>query len=224
MTRHHRAALLLAILGIVAGTIRSDAQQPPAQRAIGSANTNVTAVLVDVVVRDKHGAPVRDLQPSDMEILEDGTPQTIGSFTPIFEELPAGSATAAPAAAPAAPVVAAAPKPTMGVPITALVFDRLTPDARHVAIEAAKTYLGDKKETANFIGVFGIDLSLKSYSPFTRNADELRKAISSIENRASTSFGVDKDRLDAVQRMADAARAWDRPRLPRSSRRWKPGC
>jgi hypothetical protein len=88
---------------------------------------------------------------------------------------------------------------------TALVFDRLTPDARHVAIEAAKSYLGDKKETANYIGVFGIDLSLKSYAPFTRNADELRKAISSIENRASTSFGVDKDRLDAVQRMADAA-------------------
>ena len=46
----------------------------------------------------------------------------------------------------------------MGVPITALVFDRLSPEARQVAMKAAKTYLGDKKETPNYMGVFGIDL------------------------------------------------------------------
>ena len=76
MTRHHRAALLLGVLGIVAGTIRSDAQQPPAQRATGGVKTTVTAVLVDVVVRDKHGMLVRDLQQSDFEVLEDGVAQT----------------------------------------------------------------------------------------------------------------------------------------------------
>ena len=47
----------------------------------------------------------------------------------------------------------------------ALVFDRLSPEARQVAMKAAKTYLGDKKETPNYMGVFGIDLSLKSYTP-----------------------------------------------------------
>ena len=118
------------------------------------------------------------------------------------------SVAAAPAtatvAAPAAPAAPPSEKPA-SVPITALVFDRLTPDARQVAIKAAKSYLGDKKETANYMGVFGIDLSLKSYTPFTRNVEELRKGIESIENRASTSFGVDKNRLDAVQRQADAA-------------------
>ena len=91
-------------------------------------------------------------------------------------------------------------------------FDRLTPDARQVAIKAAKSYLGDKKETANYMGVFGIDLSLKWYTPFTRNVEELRKGIESIENRASTSFGVDKDRLDAVQRQADVGAAVHRTR------------
>jgi len=205
MDRHHRAALLLGVLGIVAGTIRSDAQQPPAQRAEGSVKTTVTAVLVDVVVRDKHGMLVRDLQQSDFEVLEDGVAQTVGSFTPIFEDLPAPAAAPALAAAPAAPVVPAAPKPGMGVPITALVFDRLTPEARQVAIKAAKGYLGEKKETANYMGVFGIDLSLKAYVPFTRNAEELRKGVDSIENRASASFGIDRDRLETVQRAADAA-------------------
>ena len=205
MDRHHRAALLLGVLGIVAATIRSDAQQPPAQRAVGTVKESVTAVLVDVVVRDRHGMLVRDLQSSDFEVLEDGVAQTIGSFTPIFEEAPAAAAPVpTPVAAPAAPV-AAAPKPTMGVPITALVFDRLTPEGRQVAIKAAKGYLGDKKETLNYMGVFGIDISLKAYVPFTRNAEELRKGIDSVEKRASASFGVDKDRLDSVQRAAEAA-------------------
>src|SRR4029453_7289370 len=86
-----------------------------------------------------------------------------------------------------------------------LVFDRLTAEARQVAIKAAKGYLGDKKETANYMGVFGIDLSLKPYVPFTRNAGELRKGIDSIGNRASAYFGIDKDRQDSVQRAADAA-------------------
>jgi len=93
----------------------------------------------------------------------------------------------------------------MGVPITALVFDRLSPEARQVAMKAAKTYLGDKKETPNYMGVFGIDLSLKSYTPFTRNVEELRKGIDGIDSRASASFGIDKDRLKAVQQQADSA-------------------
>jgi VWFA-related protein len=206
MDRHHRAALVLALLGIVAATIRSDAQQPPAQRATGSLTTNVTAVLVDVVVRDKHGMLVRDLQPSDFEVFEDGVSQTIGSVTPIFEA--AAAVAAVPVAtstmAPAAPAAAPASKPA-AVPVTALVFDRLTPEARQIAIKAAKSYLGDKQETANYMGVFGIDLSLKSYTPFTRNVEELRKGIDSIENRASASFGMDKDRLADVTRSAAAA-------------------
>jgi len=199
-----------------ATSLVTQAQQPPppqpAAHATGTVQAGVTAVLVDVVVRDKHGMPVRDLQQADFEVLEDGVVQTIGSFTPNFEEAPA-AATAAAASAPAAPAPTAAPaseaapKPTMGVPITALVFDRLSPEARQVAMKAAKTYLGDRKETPNYMGVFGIDLSLKSYTRFTRNVEELRKGIDGIDSRASASFGIDKDRLKAVQQQADSAQS-----------------
>ena len=37
-----------------------------------SLNEGVTAVLVDVVVRDRRGQPVRDLTAADFEVLEDG--------------------------------------------------------------------------------------------------------------------------------------------------------
>src|SRR5688572_31303989 len=56
------------------------AQQPTPQRAPGTLTGGVTAVLVDVVVRDRKHQPVRDLTQADFEVLEDGVPQTIGSF------------------------------------------------------------------------------------------------------------------------------------------------
>src|SRR5262249_47972350 len=117
MPRHHRVVLWFGVLGLMAATTLSGAQQPPAQRVDGTLKVGVQAVLIDVVVRDKHGAPVRDLQQSDFEVLEDGVPQTIGSFTPIFEDVPAPTV-AAPAAAPVAAAAPAIPKAEVPVPIT----------------------------------------------------------------------------------------------------------
>ena len=54
-----RAPSLAAILALAIATAMP--QQPPPQRAAGTSDGGVTAVLVDVVVRDKRGQPVRDL-------------------------------------------------------------------------------------------------------------------------------------------------------------------
>src|SRR5689334_11241123 len=112
MRRLH--ALVLAVTlagGVAAASLVTQAQQQPAAHATGTVHAGVNAVLVDVVVRDKHGNPVRDLQQSDFEVLEDGVAQTVGSFTPIFEEMPA-AATASATAAPAGSAPAAAPSAT----------------------------------------------------------------------------------------------------------------
>ena len=53
----------LALLGLGA---TPEAQEP--QRAAGTLKEGVTAVLVDVVVRDKRGQPVRDLTEADFEL------------------------------------------------------------------------------------------------------------------------------------------------------------
>src|SRR5690606_22142612 len=60
--------------------------QAPAQtgaRAAGTTTSDAvtTAVLVDVVVRDRRGRPVTDLTAGDFELREDGTVQEVGSFT-----------------------------------------------------------------------------------------------------------------------------------------------
>ena len=215
-------------------------QTPPAQRAAGSEKAGVTAVLVDVVVRDKKGMPVRDLQQSEFEILEDGAPQTVGSFTPIFE------AEASPATAPvatAAPVAAgstgadgtgAIPAAAKVTPITALVFDRLSPEGRQLAVKAARAYVSEKDPLPSMMGVFGIDLAFTPYAPFTKDRETLQKALDTIETRASTTFGMDRERKARIennaattQQQADAAASGGGANQgcgrgpPRSWHRWK---
>jgi VWFA-related protein len=183
-----------------------DAQQPPAQRADRALSESVTAVLVDVVVRDKRGQPVRDLTAADFELLEDGVPQAIGSFT-AFAPTSAPSTPAIAAAPPASGVAAPSPPVNAGPAVTALVFDRLTPEARVLAVQAAQAYLGTKEETSNYIGIFGIDMALTPYASFTRNAVRLRKALTDVAGRASASFNSPEQRQQKATADQQAAAA-----------------
>ena len=136
------ASMALVISSLLIGAGHA---QPPAQRAPGPVEAGVTAVLVDVVVRDKRGEPVRDLKPSDFQVIEDGAPQTIGSFTPVFDgEMVATASTAQPAAGAgsAGGTVGSPPPLNPGPAVTALVFDRLSPEARRLAVEAARSSPG----------------------------------------------------------------------------------
>jgi VWFA-related protein len=176
---------------------------------VGTLKEGVTAVLVDVVVRDRRGQPVKDLTQADFEILEDGVPQTIGSFTPILEGLlgsstqipPAAPAAAAPAPAPAAPVAA-------GPAVTAIVFHGLSLESRKRAVQAAQSYLGQKEEMSNYIGIYGIDLSAVPLVPFTRNGYVVRQALNRMATGSSPGFNspeMQQQRADAESAAASAA-------------------
>ena len=210
-------ALCLASMVVAVVTSGASRQQTP-QRATGTLRDTVRAVLVDVVVRDKHGQPVHDLTASDFEVWEDGVPQTVGSFTPIFEgtglrEATTASRPAAPSAegrgasaAPSAPAVEAGPI------VTALVFDRLSPEGRKLAIQAAKGYLGGQTEMPSYIGIFGVDLALTPYAPFTRNARVLRQALDKMAGRGSSSFNSpeqQQQKANADQQAASSGQAAD---------------
>src|SRR3954454_12840999 len=128
---------LMCALAVILAVVQGDAQQSTPQRASGTIGETVTAVVVDVVVRDKRGQPVRDLTQADFQVLEDGVVQNIGSFSGVFSGAPAPAAPAA-EPAPAGPAAAKAPAPAVAdttVPVTALVFDRLNPEARRLAVQ-----------------------------------------------------------------------------------------
>ncbi len=90
------AALLLAVPATAL-------QAPPAPPPVFK--SQVELVYVNVVVRDKNGAPVRGLKREDFALLEDGKAQTITTFG--FEEVATESAPAEPATVAAAPANAA---------------------------------------------------------------------------------------------------------------------
>jgi hypothetical protein len=57
------------------------AGQPAEDRKDPAYASRATAVLVDVVVRNRQGRPVFDLKSEDFEVLEDNVRQDVGSFT-----------------------------------------------------------------------------------------------------------------------------------------------
>lgn len=192
---HMRQCVALAA-AVAASAVH--AQQPPA-RAPGQVDAGVTAVLVDVVVRDRSGRPVRGLTQADFEVTEDGIPQAIGSFSTVSDgetaTSPAGSPS--PAVAPSLAADAAIgppPRVSAGPAVTALVFDRLTPEGRRLAVQTAQNYLGKREEVPNYVGIFDIDLALTPYTPFTRSGYALRQALNKMATRASSSFTTPEQR------------------------------
>lgn len=71
-------ALLLAASGAAAQTQNQNPQQPAPGQPF---TTRVELVTTDVVVRDNNGQFIADLKKDDFEVLEDGVPQTVISFS-----------------------------------------------------------------------------------------------------------------------------------------------
>ncbi len=188
---------------------RPAAGQPAAGQAVRTKDvdsTAVTAIVVDVVVRDRDGKPVTDLKPTDFELYEEKVLQDVGSFTPVNRSEAAAATTAAaastPAPAPGAPTAA-----TQAPQVIALLFDRLTPDAKALAHKAALNYIGQGATADNVVGVFGIDLSLIFYQPFTRDGDQLRKAVEDAVGRATSGSQSGRSAAVKAAQAADAAQA-----------------
>ena len=72
-------------------TLLSAAQQsstPDQEAPVTTLRANTRLVVLDVVVTDKHGVPVRNLSKSDFTILENGQEQQIASFEPASQHAP----------------------------------------------------------------------------------------------------------------------------------------
>jgi VWFA-related protein len=194
----------IVLAGLLVPAVIAQQPAPPAQRATGTVKSDATAILVDVVVRDKRGDPIMDLSAADFEIEEDGVKQQVGSVTLFASSEPVSTSEGrkpAAAAAPVAPKLPTAPAPP---PVVALVFDRLSPEARSLAHKAALGYVAKADSNAS-IGVFGIDLSLKIYQGYTHDAALLKKAIEEVGSRSTSQFDSATGRADADGRAARAA-------------------
>ncbi len=174
-------------------------------------SVGTAAVTLDVVVRDKKGKAVRDLKAPDFEVYEDGVRQQVDSFQ-VFGRgaAPADEAKAAPEVArkaPAVPAAGAAPAAEAAPPaaeaaenrplVIAFVFDRLQPNARHMAQKAALTYLDKGHVEGDLVGIFSIDLALHTLQPFTSDTGLVRRGFERAVSQANTQFSADREAVRA---------------------------
>jgi VWFA-related protein len=167
------------------------AQQPgDVKPAFGA---EATAIVVDVIVRDKQGKPVTDLTAKDFELYEDDVRQEIGTLTLVAPGEAQGGAQSASSAAAETAASAGSTGPTF----VALVFDRLSPEARTLAQKGATAYL-ETAQSADFAGVFVIDQALSTIQTYTNDREKLRAAIDTAASRASSPLQPGQGRPGSV--------------------------
>jgi VWFA-related protein len=208
------SSILILVL-MTASTLPSLGQTPDAQEQdYERVVVGTSEVVLDAVVKDKKGHVVKDLKPSDFEVYEDGIRQEVKSFRMVTRE-PGTATTSSPGKSEAATETAASQSPdartlpsplnTNRVSAVALVFDRLSPDARARARDAALSYIGNELRPDDFVGIFRIDLSLKAVQSFTNNGQLIRQAIDRATAHAPSNYASTTEQsTDLTQRQAAA--------------------
>lgn len=153
------AKTMSCILALALATPAQEPQEPVIR-------VDVEEILVDIVVRDRRGRPIRDLRPEEIEVFEDGVkmdPRGLQLIEGREVLTPGGRKTL---------------DPLRQLRLVSLVFDRLGAESMRLAREAAQEIVKrSEKETNVFIAVFRLDPNLRVVQEFTRDRDALRKAI-----------------------------------------------
>lgn len=130
------------------------AQEPPSFRA------SAEEVLVDFIVRDRRGRQITDLRPEELELLEDGAPQTLKALRRI-EGLRAIERLAG------EPVREQRLDPSRNVQLMLLVFDRLSTEGRALARRAVEDLIKQGIPPNTYYAVVQLDPSFRILQPFT---------------------------------------------------------
>jgi VWFA-related protein len=197
-----RAACFLAIAGLAATPAHGQAQRP-------SVKTATAGVLIDVTVLDQKGQPIFDLAPGDFELSEEGKRQEILSVTLVQGGVVRSLAGSSPLdMPPGQPVAGTAERASSDQPrsaentptientptVTAIVFDKVSPEGMPYAVRAAHAYASTLAPPRDYAGIFLADLSLRVFEPFTNDPERLRAAIDRMGVTATASMRPETQR------------------------------
>lgn len=175
------------------------AQTPPQQTTPAIQSTS-QEVLLDVVVRDKKGKSLRDLEAANFRITDNGEPVKITHFRLVDRAAEQADAVRQAAAAPGT-----APTrldPLRQIRLVTFIFDHLSQDGRNLSRQAALDLIKGDPEPNVYYSVFEIDQAVNALQAFTNNRDLLRKAILHATAGAYTEYASDSQRVhDELQRV-----------------------
>jgi VWFA-related protein len=194
-----------AVLGLaVLGASRPSAQTGSAPPDSQSFTAATTAILVDVVVRDRKGRPVTDLSALDFEVMEDGLPQKVDSFARVSRGggIGVGVAWKSPHRTVAVSAHGTAGSPAADAPpeesTTALVFDHLSSEALRLAQRATLDYVPMNGESSARVGVFATDPGIRALQPYTNDRGLVRRAVAHVMPSGTSAEEQKAERKDEL--------------------------
>jgi VWFA-related protein len=177
----------------------SFAQATPPQTA-PAIQTSAQEVLLDVVVRDKKGKSLRDLEASNFRVTDNGEAVKITHFRLVDRTAEQAEAVKQAAAPPGS--APAKLDPLKQIRLVTLVFDHLGIDGRNLSRQAALELIKGEPEPNVYYSVFIIDQAVNALQPFTNNRDLLKKAITHATAGAFTEYASDSQHVhDELQRV-----------------------
>jgi VWFA-related protein len=203
MTR--RVVVVLTALTVTAWPGTPYAIHAAQERSPQSLSTATTAILVDVVVRDRKGRPVTDMAVEDFEVYEDRVAQKIDSFTRVTRG--GGIGVDVKWKRPGSTVAilsAGSPPPTLpgqdaaDQATTALVFDHLSEEALGLAQKATLQYVPMSGESDVRVGVFATDPGIRVMQGYTTDRSAIRRAVSEIMPAGSSAADQKAERRDEI--------------------------
>jgi VWFA-related protein len=144
--------------------------------------TTVDEVVLDVVVRDKKGKPIKDLAASDIEVVDNGQKQRITGFRLVEgpEAIDQAGRTAL--------------DPLRQTRLVTLVFERMDQEQRFLAKQAALDVIKEPAPNA-YYAVVAIDAQLFVLQNFTRDREALKKAIERCTSGQYNQYAIESDRI-----------------------------
>ncbi|MGC2659492.1 MAG: VWA domain-containing protein [Bryobacteraceae bacterium] len=182
----HKALVLLGVPSIFICGMWMVVRPSSAQQAADSSTirTSVEEVVLDLSVRDNRGKQLKNLEQSDVTVLEDGVPQKIKSFRLVSGREARQEETAA---SPSGTPATAAASPLPAVNLICLVFQNLDPFNKKYATEAAQEFVKNQMVPNTWIAAFTLNSRLTPLHDFTTN----RELIFQIVNNVFTNQSVD---------------------------------
>ncbi len=194
------AAIALSATALSAQTGRPPAADP------NSYSARATAILVDVVVRDRDNRPVLDLKADDFQIFENRVPQRLGSFTLVSRGTGIGVGVKLRRDDPTtvvtptgAPREGEPPRPE-DAPVVAYVFDALSPETLAMSQQAALASLRMNGETEERIGVFETEPTIRTLQSYTTDTALVRRAVLSLSSAGAGAKDARNEQMDALRR------------------------
>lgn len=161
---------------------RTIAQEPAPGVRIGT-----DEVMLDVVVRDKKGRPVRDLKAEELEVFEDGVRQSVTSFRLVQS---ADGIVEPGVASDSSKAIRNRIEldPSRQLHLVTMVFDNLDASGRRLARDAALDFIDHGLNANVMVSVFVVNNRFYVLQPFTNDREQLRRAIESATGKAERQF------------------------------------